>query len=376
MKARLAGVLSMIVFAVYGLWVIPRAILCHQHLFWDGSVFFIHALGGGIDVDHRIFHHGLTQLPVVGLVRAGVHDIRLLAVVYGALLFYVAFLPVLAANIILIRFNRFAESAFLAICFSLMFTYVGFFVVTEGFLAATSFILALVVSACCGPSRARTATLVAVALLSFACYESWAVFGMIMAAVLWKKDRALALTFCISAMCNLFLVLHPIRPALMDQRDSFLRIPVDHLLTPGPWISCSLRGILFLMALCFAAFMLVPIVRKSQAALVLCGLALPGVVLFGMMCGSSGLAQWSAYLDRIRLAASGHEGVVYATDLDPQINHWSLPDLSVVIQAIDKRNPITVVDVYLTEGSHGRLHKRTQDEALRMARSLEHDRAD
>jgi hypothetical protein len=91
------------------------------------------------------------------------------------------------------------------------------------------------------------------------------------------------------------------------------------------------------------------------------------------MCWSSGLAQWTAYLDRMRLAASGHEGVVYASDLDPQINHWSLPQLSVVIQAIDKRNPITVVDAHLTSNDHSSLHKRTQDEAVKMARSLEQD---
>jgi len=161
-------------------------------LFWDGASFLANLL------ETRTFHDfyparahiaWLTQWPVLLLVRAGVRDTHLLAIVFSAALLAV---PAALYHLALARVqDRGALLAAVIAVIGLVYLPTGFFIVGEyniAYAAVTAtFAIALTGAT---PNRWDGALLLALGLLCIASYEAMIYFGPLTAAVVaWSARR-------------------------------------------------------------------------------------------------------------------------------------------------------------------------------------------
>ncbi|MBV8083399.1 MAG: hypothetical protein JO247_01155 [Chloroflexi bacterium] len=164
-------------------------------LFWDGASFLVNIIDSGTFHDFypaRAHIGWVTQLPVLLLLKAGVTDTRVLAMVQSAALFA---LPVGLYHFALVRVRH--DRLLLAtvmVVISLVYLPTSFFIVGEynALYAAATAAMAIVVT----HERRRPydgALLAALAVLSVRSYEAMVYIGpLLVAACLWWRARLAA----------------------------------------------------------------------------------------------------------------------------------------------------------------------------------------
>lgn len=167
--------------------------LACRGLFWDGSSFLVNL------IDHAHFHDfyaarahvdWVTQTPVLLLVRAGVRDTEMLAMVQSAALFA---LPTAFYHLALVRVRRdpVLLAAVLAII-AAVFLPTSFFIIGEYNVAFACITAAMAVALTSGGNRRRDAALLlALGLLCLRSYEAMIYLGPLLAgAILWSAGRS------------------------------------------------------------------------------------------------------------------------------------------------------------------------------------------
>jgi hypothetical protein len=172
------------------LWALAAldAVVC-RGLFWDGSAFLAKILEEGTYHDFypaRAHVAWLTQTPVLLLVKAGVRDVHLLAIVYSATLFAA---PVALYHLTLVRVrDRGALLAAVLAVVALVYLPTSFFIVGEYNVAYAAVTATFAIALTRGPAETRDGVaMVLLGLLCIASYEAMIYLGPLTAAVvLWS----------------------------------------------------------------------------------------------------------------------------------------------------------------------------------------------
>jgi hypothetical protein len=170
------------------LWMLAAvdALAC-RGLFWDGASFLVRLLETGTFHDFyppRAHVAWLTQAPVLLLVKLGVRDVHLLAMVFSATLIGV---PTALLHLALARArDRGALLAAMIAVAAVVFLPTSFFIIGEYNIAYTAVAAAFAV-ALTGPRAGDGALMLALGLVCIASYEAMLYLGpLTAAAILWS----------------------------------------------------------------------------------------------------------------------------------------------------------------------------------------------
>jgi hypothetical protein len=164
------------------------ALVC-RGLFWDGSAFLAKILETGTYHDFypaRAHVAWLTQTPVLLLVKAGVRDVHVLAIVFSAMLVAV---PVALYHLALARVrDRGALLAAMIAVVAVVYQPTWFFIIGEYNIAYAAVAATFAIALTRGPAEERDgALMLLLGLLCIASYEAMIYLGPLTAAViLWS----------------------------------------------------------------------------------------------------------------------------------------------------------------------------------------------
>jgi hypothetical protein len=188
---------TVITFAVFGIFVYPLAIAFHQHFYADGAFFFAQLVEHGrvAVAGHnpaRYLNHLITQFPTVFALKAGISDPAILSRIYGSNLYYTPFFCYLFSAWLFLRKGMTLQVLLLSLMFILLSSFTSLFIISESHLAAALFILTFSVIVTCDFGRFTTLfALLCLALLGLSSYEFWALYYLLCLVYfiqkIWKK---------------------------------------------------------------------------------------------------------------------------------------------------------------------------------------------
>lgn len=253
-----------LVFAVFAVILFPFAILCHAHLFADGSYLFtrfleLKTMDAAAHTPARMGHHILTQAGAWMAMQCGVSSLRQLSWLYGIALFYLPWLAYLGAAGLFLRANRPQHALLVALMYCLLACFTAFFIISESHFSAALFVLSCAVIVTC--DLARRPVQIALFLLwclSLSCYEFWALyFPVCLGLLLWAPPPPsrtsarkyplvlFALLYVLGAGLNVYSILFA---PVAENRNAMFG---NHF--QSVWPQFMAVSILFLCALLFVA---------------------------------------------------------------------------------------------------------------------------
>ncbi|HPB30172.1 MAG TPA: hypothetical protein PLB62_01825 [Candidatus Sumerlaeota bacterium] len=128
----------------------------------------------------RAGHHFLTQSAVVAAMRFNITSIAHLSYLYGAALYYLPWLGYALSSWIFLRSGRPFHAFLIALMYSILVCFTGFFVISESHLAASLFVLTITILSVCDLTRIRVqCALLVLWVFTVLCYEFWAIFFIV-----------------------------------------------------------------------------------------------------------------------------------------------------------------------------------------------------